>query len=62
MNQLQEPRPVPYDQIVRNLGLAAKQVQKALSDLCKYGFVSKVEKGYVALTPREVNHGQETIA
>lgn len=54
MNQL-SGRPVTYDQVSRSLGLAPKQIQKALADLCKYHYVAKLDKGYVL--GQEVQNG-----
>lgn len=44
--RLFDPEPVTYDQVVRSLGLNPKQVQKALADLCKHGYVMKLDRGY----------------
>lgn len=44
--RLNNPNPVTYDQLFHSLGIAPKQLQKALADLCKAGYVEKTIRGY----------------
>ncbi len=38
--------PITYNSILRETGLSPKQVQKALSDLQKSGYIGKDDRGY----------------
>lgn len=56
-----------YDQISKSTGLAPKQLQKALTDLCKAGYVMKTDRGYkltdmgLQLSYLRTADGSETI-
>lgn len=57
--------PVTYDKIVRSSGLTSKQVQKALVDLAKAGYIQKDAKGMFSVTEigfdlMKEDDGQET--
>lgn len=57
--------PVTHDQIARSLGVAPKQLQKALADLCKEGYAEKTDRGYTLTQLGQQmmclrNNGQET--
>lgn len=46
VSRLLDPDPVTYDQLSSSVNISSKLLQKSLSDLVKYGFVLKTNRGY----------------
>lgn len=54
------PNPVTYDALSSSLGIAPKQLQKALADLCKSGYVENTIRGYKLTELGQNQHTPQT--